>query len=305
MTHLFTSRQALPVVLTACLLYSPFITDVSDALCDLLPANYLSFPVGLNTGLSEAEYNQVLDEVDATFGSEVANHGGKLMIGRRQWDKPEVNAHAFRKGHRWHIEVDGGTARFPSMTMDGLRLVVCHELGHHLGGYPQYDDNTKMSIEGQADYYATLKCMRKLFSGDDNVAAVSRMTVHPLVREKCEMQFTTDQTRALCIRNAMASEVLAIVLHESTHEHTLKPSFETPVARVVSSIFEGHSNSQCRLDTFFNGSLCGVDANEDMNSAQPEPGTCSEERGDVHGVRPRCWYKPLKPTSHRIIAALR
>jgi len=72
----------------------------------------------------------------------------------------------------------GGLARHETMTPDGFATVVCHELGHHLGGVPKkfsWFGNSWASNEGQADYFGIMKCLRKMFEHEDNVKIVKEI----------------------------------------------------------------------------------------------------------------------------------
>jgi Zn-dependent protease with chaperone function len=52
----------------------------------------------------------------------------------------------------------GGLARDPLVTKDGFSAVICHEIGHHIAGAPRKGFSWA-SNEGQADYFATTKCL--------------------------------------------------------------------------------------------------------------------------------------------------
>lgn len=60
-----------------------------------------------------------------------------------------------------NIFLFGGFARLEEMTLDGLAVTACHELGHGIGGMP-YKLSGK-SQEGQADYYSTNICLPVVF----------------------------------------------------------------------------------------------------------------------------------------------
>jgi hypothetical protein len=50
----------------------------------------------------------------------------------------------------------------------GLALVYAHEVGHHYAGEPRYPaPNDWASCEGQADYWASLVSMRKVYPGEE------------------------------------------------------------------------------------------------------------------------------------------
>ncbi|WP_127718358.1 hypothetical protein [Halobacteriovorax sp. HLS] len=55
-----------------------------------------------------------------------------------------------------HIFIFGGYARLEGMTLDGLAITACHEIGHGIGGEPLKSNGS--SQEGQSDYYATKYC---------------------------------------------------------------------------------------------------------------------------------------------------
>ena len=93
----------------------------------------------------------------------------------------------------------------------------------------------------------------------------------------------------------MAGKILAQVLFEIGKEDNAAPSFSTPSTEVVDKTFEQHPVSQCRLDTYFNGSICGVAATEDFGQDDGATGACAQEKGDKIGYRPTCWYKPSTP----------
>jgi hypothetical protein len=188
----------------------------------------------------------------------------------------------------------GGLARYENMTRDGFAMVICHELGHHLGGAPKkasYWGYSWASNEGQADYFATLKCARRLFINDDNAEILSHMNIDPLVADKCQENFKSEQDVNICVRASMAGKVLASVLNSLGHGED-PVEFNTPDDSVVRRTDDSHPAAQCRLDTYFSGSICHVAYTEDVDNEDPAIGTCARVHNDIDGVRPLCWYKP-------------
>ena len=76
----------------------------------------------------------------------------------------------------------GGLARRPEITADGFLLVVCHELGHHLAGYPFIDDWA--ANEGQADYFATQSCTKNIWQNDNETNSTFRVRVDYVAKKK-------------------------------------------------------------------------------------------------------------------------
>ena len=275
-----------------------------------LPENDMYIPAnakGINGGISEVEFNRAIDKVEALYAPIVEGMGGKLNIERR-WSDGTVNAYASQSGKTWKVAMFGGLARHKTITEDAMSLVVCHEIGHHIGGAPKKGQspstgggwwggssggavNSWASNEGQADYFATLKCLRKAFLNDNNATVVAAMTVPKSLADACKknMKNNKDDT-ALCIRTSMAGKSVSDLFADLGKLPEAK--FETPDAKVVSSTDDNHPKAQCRLDTFFQGSLCDVNMNEDVSQKEEVKGTCHPTLGHKIGTRPLCWFKP-------------
>src|SRR5690606_11499441 len=162
----------LVIGLTLALSLTSVFACSEDGSTGFLPENEMNIPVGLKTngGLSEEQFNAVIDKIEAIYTPIVREMGGRLKINRK-WENGTVNANATRLGG-WIVNMYGWLARHETITEDGFALVLCHEIGHHLGGAPKVAGllglNRWASNEGQADYYATLKCLRRAFLNDNN-----------------------------------------------------------------------------------------------------------------------------------------
>lgn len=297
------------VAATVALATQPKVQDLCEG---FLPENDFKIPVGMKfaagSGLTEAEFNTVLDRIEKLNSPIVAQKGGTLVINRK-WTDDTVNAYAQRFGTTWNINMFGGFARYPIVTPDAFAMVACHELGHHLGGAPKISSNPLpipfpipipsgndwATNEGGSDYYAGLKCMRLYFEGDDNAKIVGGMQIDAFAAKLCDQEFSKAEDRLICKRTSAASKVLGQMLKELTEKKAGNPlppvEFNTPDQKQVSKMDDSHPAPQCRLDTYFAGAVCPVDrtvANSDTDAAQ---GACMEGSSKV-GVRPRCWYKP-------------
>ena len=280
-------------------------TLTSQALfaCDLhgktgiVEDNNLYIPVGRKAmgGLTEAQFNKVIDRVGVLYSKEVQQKGGTLTF-ERNWTDGTVNAYAHRDeetGKIWYVSMFGGLARHPQMTEDAFAVVVCHELGHQIGGAPRKTDSSGglrwASNEGQADYFATLKCLRRFFAGQDNQAVVAKLKVPQIVTNNCKVNFANANEIAVCQRSAMAGEVLGNFF-KALMNTTTALSFSTPDKNNVQVTYDGHPQAQCRLDTYFQGSLCDKSVAEAVSDTDVNLGTCTKRNGDQYGLRPNCWY---------------
>lgn len=267
----------------------------NEVLCSgYLPENDMKIPVTVFQvgGISHDEFNQVLDKAEAFYAPIIGNQGARLLI-NRDWDNPSVNASATRSGNTYKVNMFGGLARHQVMTKDGFMLVACHEIGHHLGGAPKIRGfrGEWASNEGQADYFATLRCMRFLLKQEDNAKWIADNSVDPVLKLKCEETYSVQEDEYLCMRLGMAGFTGASLFHVM-HEETVPLRFDTPDPRQVSRTFDGHPDTQCRLDTYYQGSVCLHDTDQSLNDSNPNQGTCNATNGQREGHRPRCWFRP-------------
>lgn len=282
------------MLLATLVLSLPSWSCTEDGLEGIVPENNLNISVNAKRagGLTEKQFNAVIDNVETLYAPLVQQEGGKLVISRA-WTDGTVNAYAQRSGSDWKVAMFGGLARHDTITEDGFALVVCHEIGHHIGGAPKKVamwSNPWASNEGQADYFATLKCLRRTFLNDDNISLVSRMNVPAALKKACADNWSSEADQAICIRGAMAGDSVARLFAALRNQQPSK--FETPDARVVTATDDNHPATQCRLDTYFQGALCGVSFADDVEQDSEVTGTCHASTGQTIGLRPLCWFKP-------------
>lgn len=256
-----------------------------------LPENNLKIPEfsAMADGLSKGQYDSVLDLIESVYTPIVAKRGGRFSISRL-WTNDSVNAAARRNGNDWIILMYGGLARHPLVTQDGFAVVACHELGHHLGGFPLRRAGP-LSNEGQGDYFANAKCLRLIF-GDSASQSFTRDPLDPIAVRACSSAHPNmPQDQVICARAATAALAQGRFLQQLGGEDT-PPQFDTPDRSAVANTDDGHPKSQCRVDTALQASLCSKPATEDFSDDSPDPGACTLSQGHRVGMRPLCWYKP-------------
>lgn len=247
-----------------------------------LPATF-HIPVGGDGGITEQEFMRISSELENIYAPDVSARGGKLKV-YKEWASSTVNAYAQREKDEWKVIMLGGIARHKDMTADGYALIVCHEIGHHLGGVPRYDgiDIGWATNEGQSDYYSVMKCLRRYWENADNTSAIAGKSVPETLMKACEGE-------SLCIRTGLAGLSAANVFG-SLAWFGKKPKFETPDTKIVKQTYAAHPKAQCRLDTYLQGSLCEAPHESEMTTETE--GACHESLGHKLGMRPLCWFKP-------------
>lgn len=241
-----------------------------------------------SNGMTEERFLAIVKSVSDIYAPIVKSKGGTLSMNNR-WTDDTVNASAQQIGKTWVVNMYGGLARHPLTSDDGFALVVCHELGHHIGGAPR-KGSSWASNEGQADYFGSMKCLRRVLEKEDNITYVSKMTVDAEATRICEATYKNAGEVALCQRIAMAGKSLGSLLGDLGGNSNVK--FHTPDTSVVKRTNDAHPAAQCRLDTYFQGILCDKSYDQDVDNKDPIIGTCIKKDGYLVGSRPLCWYKP-------------
>jgi subtilisin-like proprotein convertase family protein len=273
----------------------------------VLPPNNLDLQDQVSvspSGVTEEEFGKIGQEIFNYYAPIVKQHGAELQI-IRSWASPTVNAFAEQKKGKWKVMIYGGLARRAEVDFDSLNLAICHELGHHLGGFP-LRDNTWSAVEGQADYFATQACIRNVWKHHTELNAKYREVVEDLPRRSCDTAWSGTADRDLCYRVSVASKRLATLLAAINPNPQPAPKFETPDLHEVSTTNKMHPNAQCRLDTLMNGALCGVKFADNLIPGRAHPTGQASSRAEIEAslhscteaslfetaYRPRCWFKP-------------
>ncbi|MFT6631196.1 MAG: hypothetical protein ACJAS4_001145 [Bacteriovoracaceae bacterium] len=233
------------------------------------------------SGLTQNEYLVVLREFENVWMSIIEKKYNKKLIIKEAWGENRVNAHATRDDDNNPVIVfNGGLARHEQMTKEGMLLILCHELGHHYGGAPKaFRGNSERrswsSAEGQADYFATNKCMNKFLSSHLSVSFEFGSVPNGCETELCQKIVPA----ALSVGNLFAS----------LKRQWKKPSIKAKDKNKVDITEYKHPNPQCRVDTFLAGSLCEREFGVDFDNKDYRVGACLIEEFPA-GARPGCWF---------------
>ena len=242
--------------------------------------------------IDEAKFHQIIDKVMSVYEPVIRKMGAKLVV-NKNWDDNTVNAYAHRSGKTWYVSMFGGLARHKETTPDGFALVVCHELGHHIAGYPTKGTRWASS-EGQSDYFATAKCFRAVYGDEDNSGKIGDILfdVNNPVEEKCSKAHAlgTDNDYFTCIRATLGGQSLANLL--ASLRRSPLPKIATPDTNKVRRHDPNHPKAQCRLDTYFHGALCDKPLDKLFGTRDYKEGYCTRAEGYEVGIRSKCWFNP-------------
>lgn len=274
-----------------------------------MPENRLNLRDNPNriANITEEQFNQIIDDIMKLYVPIAKAHGAELVVDKN-WKDNTVNAYASQSGKTWKVAMFGGLARRPEVTPDGFAMVVCHELGHHFGGYAFYGSDWASS-EGNSDYFATQTCAKMIWGNQQPLnRRWARFDDTPAsVKEKCAAAWKDENARGWCHRTAIAGLSLANLL-AALEGGGKAPKFETPDPSTVNRTSTTHPHAQCRLDTYFQGALCtkiydpkvipGRGNSSGQSSAAAETVSaqysCYAQEKFQIGIRPSCWFKSVR-----------
>jgi hypothetical protein len=240
-----------------------------------------------------AEISDVLNRIEKVFKPYAEERGQTFRIDRYLGRRGEV-AKGRKQGKDNQVLIHGGFYTAHGMTTEIMSIIACHEVGHVLGGGPiDTPRGRTITIGAQADYFATAKCLRMIYSDNEQLQWLERNEaagkIDDFARAECAKQFTHQVEFATCLRSSMAA--LNAVHTIDAYYEVSKIKFENPSTEVVDETFLDHARgNQCRLDTLFAGALCNADPSVEFSYTEPTQGACM----DGPGARPRCWYAPME-----------
>lgn len=247
-----------------------------------------------DSNISKKEFNQILDSVKKVYQPIFKKQHMNFRI-ERGWDDKQANAYAGVRGQDRYILVYGGYARHKLMTKDAFLSVVCHEIGHHLGGFPRKSSSPWSSSEGQADYFSTLKCMKEVLrNADDNEEVASALDLPEEVKKQCRFQYARDNDYFICLRSAKAAEDHGRVIADLTSITNTSVSLLTPSTDIKLVTNLQHPTPQCRVDTKYQGALCNVSTLVPLDAVDETKGACHFNNFNILGNRPACWFAHKK-----------
>lgn len=244
---------------------------------------------------TKEQYEKIITRITDLYAPTIKDLGHDFKL-TMDWDDETENAYAKQPQdtNTWELELPGAYYRTDKMTNDAYALVVCHELGHHLAGAPFYP-GTKISVEGQADFWATSVCLKKYFNAYPEKASGLSLSM----KENCDRVYTDDQSRNTCYLISKAS--LSKAIHNKRAlKKTNEPDIDFPDQNIIKSTSNKHSDTQCRLDTYLAGSLCTPqDTSLSFQKKLLTENLMSDSLCKVNlgyktskiEQRPKCWFK--------------
>lgn len=196
---------------------------------------------------------QILEE---EFGSQVAN-ASKPMSASFDWKQIYLGAGALLNDGNFTIMLWGGMVRAPFMNYGILASILCHEVGHRLGGKPHQiiqGEEHWSSAEGQSDHFAATVCLPKVYQRLlKQHPKYLAQEVEPMASRICQNSLMKPQ----CIWTA-TSGIDMIQFLQVYYERDIpfaQPD-QTPKEIVTETLHSRYPSYQCRMEIFKAGASC-------------------------------------------------
>jgi hypothetical protein len=130
----------------------------------------------LNKEINQQNFYTIPAMIIGLFSTELSDANYPLSL-EAKWESPFFGAGVSLFENSFHLMILGGTTRIERMTVDAYAAVVCHEIGHIVGGEPRQTITGAewSSSEGQADFFAATVCLPRYFKSqkiaDNQIAA--------------------------------------------------------------------------------------------------------------------------------------
>ncbi|MBO9666188.1 MAG: hypothetical protein J7501_05190 [Bdellovibrio sp.] len=171
------------------------------------------------------------------------------------WFNDTVNAQAMRFDDAKLVVIYGGLARDAATTADSFALMVCHEVGHHLGDGPYFPapagSITWAAGEGAADYFAVHGCFNQLAASIPAQSLSLPSDQVTSLKQLCSAQ----SSPVICARAAVAGLMVAKLQWNVLPEENPEPRIGGHDSSKVGKTLLDYASPQCRLDTFIASAL--------------------------------------------------
>lgn len=210
---------------------------------------YFYLPPGSEnvSSVTEEQYRNLVNEFQVKYIMPVFRLTGKPLLIPDEWENPYFAGYAIDRGAYMQVSLWGGTARAPGASLVALAGILCHEVGHILGGAPHQTipGAEWSSTEGQSDFYAGRDCLPQFLEKHPELV----VTPEPEALELCEGHL-------LCARTATAGLELVRFFQRFDPESVAQLSVRTPAPAVDTMLLNVYPSPQCRLDSYVQGALC-------------------------------------------------
>lgn len=241
----------------------------------------------LDQAKTQSQFEEINNRVVELFKNEINSMGINFHL-QNQWSSNSKNAASLKLAENWSIQMNGAIYKDIAITNDAQAMVTCHELGHLIGGapYKRESDGSKMSTEGQADFWASAVCFKRYAKA----FPLTQSMTNNYIKNICENNYLNNPMASVndCYRTMMAGDSLAHFFSRLENENKPFININSKIKSIGTNL--NHPDPQCRLDTFKAAALCDIGEVISTNIENaPEKMNCLMQN-ELVNKRPDCWF---------------
>lgn len=212
--------------------------------------------------VSESDYLQITNTIKESFQDEFASQSKSLSFNLKGTENDKPNAFAAKRDNDlWEVTVMRSLLNIDVLSPSSLALILCHEVGHFLGGKPYVVGRKltaavtarapkKMSAEGQADLFAAKTCFPIITNKLPEL--IESIEINPIVKSishSCEDQNCLSLLSLAYETTVVYQKLMAeLDAHEAFFAHLNNPATD----RTLNYVGE-YPTLDCRFETFVTG----------------------------------------------------
>lgn len=191
-----------------------------------------------------SDLSDLMKEVTLEYQSEIKGDFGVKLEILPDAENPLYFGGASLESGVFSISAGRDLMQNKGMTEGAVLFLLCHEVGHLVGGIPKKETNTWASTEGQSDYYAASTCLKRLY----------------LKRFSHSHPYVTNEIRVLCHGDEICGKTMAAgkEFMDALYAYIDVPEMPRPeLKKTERPLLKweklNYPTLQCRLDTIKNG----------------------------------------------------
>lgn len=206
--------------------------------------------------VTKAEFEKIGDKIIEMYDAELTKKN-IYLVNKGDWSAKEKDIRIQTMNYPYvDLFYNGGEIRSQKINLDQLSLILCHEMGHLLGEGAKITNHgvTATAGEGEADYFATFKGLKKLWAGQKGI------TLEESGLPQKEKHALTDRLKQKGVDPKSESGMMAIRMATAGYFVLTKlnghdVSFAGFDNNIVKKTITDYPTAQSRLDTYIAGAL--------------------------------------------------
>ena len=206
--------------------------------------------------VTEASFKNIFEKIFSLYNGPIKELEMPVVLAP-EWDNPYISAYNILLNNQIKIGMFGGLARVPGMNDEAVALTICHELGHSLAGAPYFSLSLykSQSSEGQSDFFATSKCLKKYYKTLPDNKKFLDAEIPKFAKKRCDDKFLDLEKKAICYRTVFAIDGFNHLL-QHVHSHNGESSLSVvDDSEIEIEDVNQYPTNQCRLEILMSGAL--------------------------------------------------